>query len=240
MAKKATNKMTGRPSKAAEASVASSIAAPKLNGPEDRWQFVPPPKYSAAWWQEHFHEHRFADSVNFTPGVLNPESWIVTWAFGLSIPCLMDGYWPTPFPTATDVLLWLRLHVLPQVGSDPASIERATKIIERIDAAPTGTDSATLLKSHKPALTTEFPAIAITSICSVHEWLSGQGTQAEFRKCYGTGVISCQDGRWTMPQAMWDIIVADLSDWGGEGLSLEFGGLKAHMAEKIHALGLQS
>ena len=38
MAKKVTNKMAVSPLEAAEASSASSIAAPKSNSPEDRWQ----------------------------------------------------------------------------------------------------------------------------------------------------------------------------------------------------------
>ena len=156
----------------------------------------------------------------YGPNVQSPESWIVKWAFGSEVHTLTGGNYPTPFPTATDVLLWLRIQVLPQLVGHPKSAATAEELISRIDTAPAGADAAALLNGLKPMLLQLFPQIEITLICPIHEWLSEQGTESRFRKCYGTESISCKDGQWSMPQSIWDRIVDDLADNEFEGLSV--------------------
>lgn len=227
MVKKPTNKMTVRPSEATEASAASPLATPST--PENRWQFMPTPKYSPAWWQENVPDGTFADSVNFEPGALNPDSWVITWTFSPMEACRLPGYWPNAYPTATDALLWLRFQVLPQIAANTRESTLVAKLINLIDLASPGTDAAALLNKLKPTLVREFPGtletpgIEITSICTVHKWLRTQGTPAEFRKCYGSDEIKCEHGRWTMPQLWWDRLVYDLSNNEMEYLSVPTG-----------------
>jgi hypothetical protein len=230
MAKKAINRMAVSPPEAAGALPASSNATPESNSLANRWQFDPPPKFPPTWWQDSFLEEVFANDVNYEHGTLNPESWVVTWTFGPGAHCLTGGLWPAPFPTATDAVLWLRFHVLPQLLRDPQSVATAAEVIGRIDLAPAGTDAGTLLNELTPMLLQTFPLIEITAICPVHDWLSTQGTQAEFRKCYGTRAISCRNGRWSMPQCLWDRFIDDLWDNECECLSVQQGWTKTNPA----------
>jgi hypothetical protein len=226
---KSENKMVVSPPEAAEASANSSHVTSESNNLATCWQFDPPPKYSPDWWQENDSDGTFSHDVNFEPGALNPEGWVVTWTFSPMSACLSAGYWPNPYPTATDALLWLRLQVLPQIGFDPQGGNVPADLISRIDHAPPGTDAAALLNELKPMLVREFPGIGesagieIISIYTVHEWLSTWGTPEEFRKCYGTDEITCEHGRWTMPKLWWDRLVYDLANNEMEYLSVPNG-----------------
>lgn len=221
MTKNAENPMAVRPPEAAEASASSSNLTPQPNSPAHRWQFEPPPKFPPTWWPEHGVKGTFSlEQVSLSRGSLTPEGWVITWTFGPKQVCMLQGNWPDPFPTATDAVLWLRFQVMPELEADPASAAVAAELRRRIDNAPAGTDAADLLNELKPSLIREFPRIKITSMCTVHEWLSSWGTEAEFRRCYATDVISCKDGRWSMPSDMWDILVADLCDNEMEYLSV--------------------
>ena len=217
-----SNQTTG-PSEAAEKSAASSTSLPEVTIPANGWPFNPTPKFSAAWWLENRAEGCLAHDESYQPNNINADSWIVKFCFGPEVACLLDFDCPTPYPTATDALLWLRIEVLPQLVDHPASRNVAMECIDRIDAAPAGTDAATLLNELKPKLIQTFPFIDISMICPIHEWLSTQGTQAEFRKCYGTDAISCVKGRWSMPQLWWDRLVYDLSNNEMEYLSVPNG-----------------
>ena len=78
---KSENKMAVSPPEAAEASAASSHVTSESNNLATCWQFDPPPKYSPDWWQENDSDGTFSHDVNFEPGALNPEGWVVTWTF---------------------------------------------------------------------------------------------------------------------------------------------------------------
>ena len=229
MTKKNENKMAVSRPEAAVASTASSHATSESNDSAIRWQFNPPPKYSSEWWQDNIGESSFSHDVNFEPGALNPEGWVVTWTFSPMSACRLPAYWPNPYPTATDALLWLRFHVLPQIVADPQGGTVPAELINRIDLARAGTDAVALLNELKPMLVRKFPGtlenpgIEITSICTVHEWLSTWGTPEEFRKCYRAEPITFADGRWSMPPLWWDRLLYDLSNNEGECLSVRNG-----------------
>lgn len=223
MAKKAKTKTTVSPSEAPETSAASSINPDVSNDHDTHWQFVPDPMFSAKWWEDNHSDGCLGHDESYSPGSVSADSWIIKFMFGLEACCLMSFDCPTPYPTATDALLWLRIEVLPWLAEHPASMAVALDAIDRIDTAPPGTEAAVLLMELRPSLIQAFPFIEISMICPIHEWLSTQGTQAEFRACYRTKAISCEDGRWSMPQLWWDRLAYDLANNEMEYLSVPDG-----------------
>ncbi len=111
------------------------------------YQFTPPPKHPPQWWKKNGGR---GIAIYFDSG--KPAAW--------------HFHFEESFATATDALLWLRLIELPihagiypdwvdaddRWPTDAETIEVATEIIKRIDEAPSGMDSATLLEELEPML----------------------------------------------------------------------------------------
>ena len=153
--------------------------------------------------------------------MVTEQSWIIRATFGTKTRGHCQGYWPLFFPTATDALLWLRLHVLAGAEDDPKVGKLAGAVVQMIDDAPENTNSVGLLRELQPMLLHTFPEAQIVAIESVHEWLSGQGKEGQLRSLFGTDSIVCHNGYWTMPQEVWDKVFPEVCSNDYERLGIE-------------------
>jgi len=215
MTEEPTANMTVHPSETAEASAASSHTASESNESAIRWQFDPPPKYSAAWWAANRDKspHIGPEELRGT-GIANEHAWVVQSLLGMQGQGICECESFTAFPTAADLLLWLRLHVIDNEIAwrchNDFNVRRIVELEQLLEPALYNQSTEECLREIGPAFCREFYWQDIRGIWMIHEVLNTYSSR--FGQICQDERAVCRDGRWSMPKQMWDAINEVLSD----------------------------
>jgi hypothetical protein len=191
--------------------------------------FTPEPQFPEEWWQDlDLSEVDPYTAMDEFDAAVGADTWVACalWTGEVSAP--PSGYVPW-FPTATDLVLWLRWVVLAtsvsavardatrtKAGDVVLSGEAAT-VARIIDGAPDGTSAADVLgQLDEQQLRLAFGDWEVGTIRSIHAFLSEAGTVEQWRSALQSNAVDCTDGRWSMPEDVWLLIRDGVMSAGGE------------------------
>lgn len=174
-----------------------------------------PPKFTAEWWSAN------KDNTSFTgpselrgPDIANEHAWVVATMFGIKEFGTQQRDVSTVFPTAADVLLWLRHDILATEltwrESNNFNCRGINKLVDIIEAVPRVASWDQYLGQIAVAYSREFYKTEILRIMPIHDVLNIIAEMAErkgdtaFRAISGHCKVSRRNGQWHMPQELWN------------------------------------
>ena len=216
MAEKANHKMAVSPLEAAEASAASANATPESISLASCGQFNPPPKFPAEWWSANKNNTPFTGADELLgPGIANEDAWVAITMLGIK------GNWKstrtlvgTVFPSAADVMLWLRHDILASElvwrkanNFNCRGINKLVDIIESLDSTASWSQ---FLGQIECLFCREYYKTEILRWIPIHTVLDSFAEKAEresddeFLAISRHPEVSRQGSRWQMPQTHWN------------------------------------
>ena len=174
-----------------------------------------PPKYPAEWWSANKDSSTFTGPAELRgPDIANEHAWVVVTMLGINEFGTQQGYVGTVFPSAADVLLWLRHDILATEitwrESNNFNCRGINKLVDIIEALPRAASWDQYLGQIGPAFGREFYKTEILRWMPIHEVLNSFAEKVEkvrnaaFMAISGHPEVSRQSGRWHMPQVLWD------------------------------------
>jgi hypothetical protein len=157
----------------------------------------------------------------FKEGVLNEFSWKIELYYGEDSD--FEDYGDEQFmlfPSAADLLMWLRFWALPFVSRAPGAVGMAAAGMTEIDNAPVGAKAEELVWRLFEMVAGDHGQLYLGGEMSVHRWLTEEGSLEEFRQAFGTPNIVVVGGRWYMGHETWEAIWARFMENHRTGLSL--------------------
>ncbi len=179
--------------------------------------FNPPPRFPAEWWTANKDATLFNGPADLLgPGTANERAWVVCTMLGIEEFGNQEGIVGTVFPSAADVILWLRHHVL---GHELAwriangfNCRGIGKLVDILEHSAERMSAEEFLGRLGPMYCREYHKAEILRIISIHTTLNEfaviaeQENNAAFRAIATSSAVSRSEGRWRMPQALWDTV----------------------------------
>jgi len=170
-----------------------------------------PPKFPAEWWSANKDNSPFSGPVELRgPDIANEHAWVVATMLGIEEFGTEQGYVSSVFPTAADVLMWLRHDILAIEltwrASNNFNCRGINKLVDIIEALPRVANWDYYLGQIAVAYSREFYKTEILRIMPIHEVLNiiaeidARNDDTTFRAISGHCKVSRRNGQWHSPQ----------------------------------------